>query len=124
MCLGGSEAAGNSIIERNSQEEHILGAWDLEGFTELLTFHLGVCEALEIVYVQNVCETPEIVCKMHEDFFFFFWGSVACNRFPKLPGFPGLLEIMRKGEALHAVEEMGKIEDWIRGSAPPLLNCE
>lgn len=108
MCLGGSEAAGNSIIERNSQEEHILGAWDLEGFTELLTFHLGVCEAPEIVYVQNVCEVPEIVCvqnvceapeivcKTHEDF---FGGSVACNRFPKLPGFPGLLEIMRKGSA-------------------------
>lgn len=117
----GSEAAGNSIIERNSQEEHILGAWDLEGFTEFLTFHSGVCEAPEIVYVQNVCEAPEIVCKMYEDVFL---GSVACSRFLKLPGFPGLLEIMRKGETLHAVEEMRKIEDWIRGSAPPLLNCE
>lgn len=78
-----------------------------------------MCEASEIVYVQNVCEAPEIVCKMHEDAFL---GPVACNRFPELPGFPGLFEIMTKGKALRAVEEMGKIEDWIRGSAPPLSN--
>lgn len=36
---------------------------------------------------------PEIVYKMPEDI---FRGSVVYNRFPKIPGFPDLLEIMIK----------------------------